>query len=60
MLKRRKRAHKVERKARLTEEEELRQYVLDQREERWINREWKEIEKKEREQWEKSQRYHFD
>lgn len=60
MLKQRKRAHKVERKARLTEEEELRQYVLDQREERWINREWKEIEKKEREQWEKSQRYHFD
>lgn len=60
MLKRRKRAHKVERKARLTEEEELRQYVLNQREERWINREWKEIEKKEREQWEKSQRYHFD
>ena len=60
MLKRRRKAHKIERKARLTEEEELRQYILDQREERLINEEWKEIDRREREQWEKSQRYHFD
>lgn len=54
MLKRRRKAHKIERKARLTEEEELRQYILDQREERLINEEWKEIDRREREQWEKS------
>lgn len=60
MLKRRRKEHKIERKARLTEEEELRRYVLDQRVERRINEEWKEIDRREREQWEKSQRYHFD